>query len=470
VKRHPSPSEDGPDPHFDLFGGVAEGFNSRAEEYLMAGPAGSGKTLANLLRVYWVCRKYAGARVLIVRKTRESLTETVLVTWERDVLGAAHPVLTRRPILRRVRQSYVFPNRSVVVLGGMDKPDKVLSSEWDLVYVPEAIELDLVAWETLGGRLRAGAVPYQQIIADCNPTTPHHWLYKRCLAGACKLFPTTHQDNPRYYDRAAKEWTRAGKQYLARLERMTGARRDRFLKGLWVAAEGVVYDYRALPPPEGHLLPAGWTAPSEWPRVWGIDWGKTAPTVLAVWAVDPEGRLYHTREVYKTRLRPDVLGRAARKWIEEGAEPQPRAIVCDHDEERKADFEKASGLYLQLADKADRDKGIEATQARFDRDDDGRARIFFRENAREHPADGLLVDSGRPTCGLEELVGYVFDPDFLADEPIAENDHFCDQMRYVVRYADTYLTPGATVDPHAEPPEEPRLPEYMGTVGSATRW
>src|SRR5262245_49043147 len=85
ARRLPNPSEDWSDPRFSLHGGVAEGFNSRAEEVLQAGPAGTGKTLANLLRVYWVCRKYPGARALIVRKTRESLTESVLVTWERDV-------------------------------------------------------------------------------------------------------------------------------------------------------------------------------------------------------------------------------------------------------------------------------------------------------------------------------------------------------------------------------------------------
>jgi phage terminase large subunit len=442
---------------------VATGFNSRAEEVLLAGPAGTGKTLANLQRVYWVCRKYAGARVLIVRKTRESLTETVLVTWERDVLGAAHPVLTR-PILRRVRQSYAFPNGSVVVVGGMDKPDKVLSSEWDLVYIPEAVELELVDWETLGGRLRAGRVPYQQIIADCNPTTPHHWLYKRCQAGGCKLFSTTHQDNPRYYDRAAETWTAAGEQYLARLGRMTGARRDRFLKGLWVAAEGVVYDYD----PAVHLLPNSWQAPREWPRVWGIDWGKTAPTVLCVWAVDPEGRMYACREIYKTRLRPDVLGKRVKQWLETGEEPYPQAIVCDHDEERKVDFEKASGLALSLADKTDRDKGIEALQARFDRTDDGRPRIFFREGAREHEADRFLADAGRPTCGIEELVSYVWDEDFLADEPIAENDHFCDQARYSCRWVDSNLV---GVDPNYTPlPVEPLLPEKYGRLGSATGW
>src|SRR5262245_22584773 len=85
ARRNLLPSEEvWPDPSFALYGGVARGFNSTAEEVLLSGPAGSGKTIASLLRVYWVCRKYPGARCLVVRKTRESLTESVLVTWERD--------------------------------------------------------------------------------------------------------------------------------------------------------------------------------------------------------------------------------------------------------------------------------------------------------------------------------------------------------------------------------------------------
>ena len=48
---------------------------------------------------------------------------------------------------------------------------------------------------------------------------------------------------------------------------MTGARLARFYHGNWEAAEGLVYDgYIAKPPPEGHLLPAGWKAPADWPR------------------------------------------------------------------------------------------------------------------------------------------------------------------------------------------------------------
>jgi hypothetical protein len=421
---------------FDFLGGNAEAFNSREPEVLLSGPAGTGKSLAWLAKILTLADFYPGSRQLIVRKTRESLTESVLVTWERDILGPNHAVLTTNPTLRRVRQSYRFANRSEVVVGGMDKPDKVLSSEWDAIYCPEVTDLDLVDWETLGGRLRAGVVPFQQLGADCNPTTPHHWIFKRQATGLTRMYTSKHEDNPRFYDRTAGTWTPDGERYLARLGLMTGARRDRFLKGLWVAAEGVVYAYDAAV----HLLPKGWTAPREWPRVWGIDWGKTAPTVLGVWAVDPEGRMYLVREVYQTRLRPDVLGRRAAKWIETGDEPPPRAIVCDHDEERKADFEKASGLQVDLADKRDRDKGIEAMQARFDADpEDGKPRIYFVDGCRDHDPDRFLVDSGRPTCAVEEVVGYVWDANFLKDEPIAENDHAMDMARYCVRHIDANL-------------------------------
>lgn len=429
----------------DFYGGNALAYESREPEVLLASAAGTGKTAALLAKIYTIASKYPGSRCLICRKTRESLTESVLVTWERDILGPDSPVLTTNPTLRRVRQSYRIPRGnavSEVVVAGLDKPDKILSSEWDVIACFEATDFGLTDWETLAGRLRSGKAPFQQIIGDANPTTPHHFLYRRCQSGLTKLYTSTHRDNPRFFDRKAGAWTPDGEQYLARLGRMTGARRDRFLKGLWVAAEGVVYDYD----PARHLLPADWAPPPDWPRVWGIDWGKTSPTVLGLWAADPDGRMYAYREVYQTRLRPDQLGRWARREIDEGREPRPKAIVCDHDEERKADFERASGLSLELADKKDRDKGIEALQARFDDADDGRPRIFLRPDAREtlrdKGPDRTLVDAGKPTSGLEELVGYVWDADFKDDTPIDYNDHWCDQARYVERFVTANLGPG----------------------------
>lgn len=419
-----------------LYGDNAYAWNSREPEILLAGAAGTGKSLAWCSKIRFLVEHFPGARCLIVRKTRESLTESILVTWERDILGAGHPVLLKNPTLRRIRQSYNFANGSTVVVGGMDKPDKVLSSEWDVIYCPEATDLTLVDWETLGGRLRAGAIPFQQLCGCCNPTSPHHWLYQRHLQGLLRLYTSTHQDNPRYWDRKKKEWTEEGKKYLARLQRMTGARRKRFLEGKWAVAEGLVYDYRpeaeyddagTLTHP-GHLLPAGWKAANlrpEWPRVWSIDWGISAPTVLQMWAVDPAGRMYLYREKFRVQLRPDILGRWAKELMQNGQEPRPRVVVCDHDEKNKAQFEQSSGLGLTLADKADRDRGIETTQERFDLDADGLPRIFFCSDALDGEPDERIVEEGRPASTIAELASYTFDPDMLKDSPIEENDHGC---------------------------------------------
>jgi hypothetical protein len=434
-----------PPREFELRGGNLAAFDDvYSREWVAAGPAGTGKTIMSLVRLLQFGGDYPGARMLIVRNTRKSLTETALATWENIVLGPGHPILAH-PIQRGSRHHYDFPNGSILVTAGMDDPGKVFSSEWDLIMVNEATEISKDDWETLNSRLRAMAGPYDQLFGDCNPTTPHHWLYRRFQAGLCRLHETYHWDNPRYFDDVAGQWTTAGRRYIAnRLAPLTGTRRERFLLGKWVAAEGCVYDFD----PRIHLLPHEWEAPKHWPRVWGIDWGKTSPTVLGIWAVDDEGRMYLTREYYKTRLRPDRLAAWVLEELSTGREPMPRAIVCDHDPERKDDFEKACResqfpLALQMADKTDRDKGIEACQARFDVQADGKPRIFFRQGSLANQPDRYLVDAGKPICGLDEVTAYVWDENELKDEPIAENDHLMDVLRYSERLISTHLCGGS---------------------------
>lgn len=424
-----------------MYGGLHAAYESTDAEVLLAGPAGTGKTYGWLVRILHICEDYPGARVLIVRKTRESLTESVLVTWERDILPVdPRYVSMARKVLRRVRQSYIFPNGSTVVVGGMDKPDKVLSSEWDLIYCPEATDLTLHDWETLGGRLRSGPVPWKMLVGDCNPTTPTHWLYRRHLGGQLRLIGTTHRDNPRYWDREKQEWTAEGADYIARLGRLTGARKKRFLEGIWAAAEGLVYDYD----PAIHLLPETWKPPESWRRVWSLDWGFVDPLVLQFWAVDPDRRMYLYRERFVSRTRVEDIARWAKIEVDERREPRPSAIVSDHDPECVETFKKYSGLKVTPADKSKRDMGIVAAQNRFIVQDDGRPRIFFHPNARREKPDRELIESGRPASTLEELSGYVWDtsdPNRPKDQPIQKNDHGCDAMRYAVRHVDGARAP-----------------------------
>ena len=419
-------------PDYALHGGAAEGFHARDPELLLAGPAGTGKTLALLLRVYWTCQRHPGARCLIVRKTRTSLTESVLVTWERDVLGPGHPALGPRPVLRRARQAYQFPNGSWVATAGMDRPDKVLSSEWDLVYAPEATELTLTDWETLLGRLRAGVVADKQLVADCNPTTPAHWLYRRCTeAGLCRLIRTDHRDNPRYYDRAGGRWTAEGEAYLARLGRLTGPRRARFLDGTWARAEGLVWDGWD---PAVHLV-APFLPPRDWPRYLAIDFGFTAPFVAQFWALDPAGRLYLYREIY----RPQALVSDHAERIREllaGEAVRPRAVVCDPaDAEGRATLERHLRVRTTGATKDTVRAGIQEVAERLAPAADGKPTLLVCRDALAHPPDPGLAAAGRPTCTAEEVGGWVWDPAATAGErPVDRDNHGCDAMRYLAKH------------------------------------
>jgi PBSX family phage terminase large subunit len=210
-------------------GSAVKVWTARDAEILVSGPAGTGKSRAILEKFYVFANKYAGFRGLFLRKTRASLTESGLVTWEAKVVPAGHPCL--KGPARQFRHKYVFPNESEIVVGGLDNPDRVMSTEYDSIYVQEATECEERDWEYALTRLRSGVVPYQQLIADCNPDAPYHWLYQRCMSGKTLMLESRHEDNPAVTP-----------QYLAILDGLTGVRYKRLRLGLWVAAEGMVYD------------------------------------------------------------------------------------------------------------------------------------------------------------------------------------------------------------------------------------
>jgi len=68
-------------------------------------------------------------RGLILRKTRVSLTQSALVTFQEKVLHELD-----RVHFNTTAQQYEYPNGSVLIVGGLDKPTKVMSTEYDAVY------------------------------------------------------------------------------------------------------------------------------------------------------------------------------------------------------------------------------------------------------------------------------------------------------------------------------------------------
>jgi PBSX family phage terminase large subunit len=397
-------------------------------EVILDGPAGTGKSRAGLEKLHLCALKYQGMRGLIVRKTRTSLSQTGLVTFELKVLPEGSRLTEGAN--RANRASYLYPNGSEIVVGGMDKAIKVMSTEYDMIYCQELSEFILDDLESLTTRLRNGVMPYQQLIGDTNPDGPRHWIKLREAAGHLKLLQSRHEDNPRMFDARTGEWTPEGKRYIAKLDQLTGVRYWRLRKGLWVAAEGIIYgDWD----PAIHLIDP-FPIPLNWRRIRSIDFGYTNPFCCQWWAIDPDGRMYLYREIYMTqRTVADhavPIGHFSRlERIEES--------ISDHDAEDRATLDNLE-IPTICAYKGVK-PGIEAVQLRLRKAGDGRPRLFVMRDCLVE-VDNELVEAKKPICTAQEFDGYVWAKETAGraakEEPIKLNDHGMDPMRYAVSYVD----------------------------------
>lgn len=445
-------------------GAALEVFSRREPEILLAGPAGTGKSRSALEKIHAMCLLNGkcepnciiehehwdrALKALIVRKTHVSLTATGLVTYREHVASEA----LSTGIVRWYGGSadkppaYIYSNGSTITVGGMDRPDKVMSSEFDIIFVQEATELTIEDWEKLKSRLRNGRTSFQQLLGDANPQAPTHWLKKRCDEGICVMLYAQHEDNPVLFDPYGK-LTSKGADYISLLDNLTGVRKSRLRHGQWVAAEGIIYEgwNEALHLSDRKVLPYEWT------RVWGIDFGYTNPFVWQQWAIDPDGRLWLEKEIYRAKtLVEDHCKRILQVVTKaDGVTwkyPKPRWVVADHDAEDRATFERHMGISTTAAQKTVSD-GIQAVQTRLKIAGDGKPRLFvLRDSLVER--DEELAQAGKPLGTIQELPGYVWEPGKdgkpAKEDPFKMDDHGCDTLRYVCAELDLAPRPRVRV-------------------------
>lgn len=442
-------------------GAARQLLSDRSPEVLTVGAAGTGKSFGALWKIHLMCllngkcpegceREHEhhdrGMKALIVRQTLKSLTSTGLVTFREQV---APDAIAQRIVWwyggsGEKPAQYIYENGSSIVVGGLDNPDKVMSTEYDVIFVQEATDIALESWEKLNSRLRNGRVSFQQLLADCNPQQPSHWLKKRCDEGKTKMLISRHEDNPRLFrmlDDGTFEVTPYGQAYIARLDNLTGVRYLRLRKGKWAAAEGLIYEDWS---PDRNVIDRK-VLPLDWPRYWSVDFGYTNPFVWQMWAIDPDGRAYLEKEIYRTkRLVEDHAKDILRVVVGENGKwkyPRPQAVICDHDAEDRATLERHLGFGTVAANKTV-SEGIQAVQARVRLAGDGLPRLFILRDALVE-RDDELKQAGLPTCTLEEIDGYVWKPKpggtlpkEVPDEPLKKDDHGCDAMRYLVAHHD----------------------------------
>lgn len=411
------------------YGTAKEFLVAKDSEILYCGAAGTGKSRACLEKIHIVAMKYPGARILMVRKNFSRLADSVVRTYENHV--ATQHIESGEVAFfggsPREAASFRYKNGSAIVLGGMDKSLKIMSTEYDIVYVNEANELTENDWESLTTRLRNGKVPYQQLIADCNPDTPTHWLKVRCDKGKTRYIASRHEDNPVFFNQLTGEMTIKGKNYIEGiLDNLDSLRKERYRYGRWVAADGLVYDNFD---PSIHIHKEIKEPPKNWDRYLSIDFGYNDPFVCQFWAVN-DGIMYLYKEVFRTQVLLEDHAKLILDLLKN--EPRPKKIITDHAAQERKILEKYLKMPVTLANKKI-NEGIQATSSRLIVRDNGKPKLYLCQNAVVH-RDNYLEESKKPCSTLEEITGYVWNKE--KDIPIDANNHGMDAMRYMVSHLD----------------------------------
>jgi len=281
------------------YGAVRDAMLCHEPEILVTGPADTGKSLGMLWMLHITAIKYPNASLVIARKTLTSTYATILQTYLHKVLRSEDLESGFVSIYGNNKPEWFdYANGSRIWVSGLDKPEKILSAEHDIVYVAQAEEITLSDWEVLSTRVtgRAGHIPFPRLVGDCNPSGQTHWILQRNKTGHLTLFWSTHKDNPELYDPVTGEVTLEGEKRLARLRRLTGHRLKRLYYGIWAPPEGAIFE---MYDEETHKVKA-FKIPQLWPRFVGVD--PFGAKIAAVWvAYDPQGMALH---VYREYVQP----------------------------------------------------------------------------------------------------------------------------------------------------------------------
>lgn len=446
-----------------------EGRETPPKECMIVGPAGTGKSI-NCGHFLWgfIDRWGKGAKVLVLRKTRVSLNESFLDTFENEILYPGHPSIGR--LSRDHRTKYVHPNGGELVLGGMDQGRRLFSTQYHIIYVNEMTELTEKEWMSLHRALRRPGGPgWHLLLGDANPDAEFHWANRRfpdpaplgrrrALQGGRERILSFHRDNPMYATDPA--W----REYLVRLDtQLVGHTRDRLFLGKWMTAAGLVY---AMWNPHVHLQ----TGRMKWPRdafgkvirgegctlelpdlgvatslTWfgaSMDFGHTAPGCFQVWGHDQERRSFRVAEVYRSGKTIDWWA----EWIADlyfefrfrfiscdSASPEPIERLNDHLAKRGVP-KIAKGVVKPTRKLAMFNAVREGMRLRTD----GFPSIVLIRDALRGGRDPDLDADKKACCTEEEVGGLVIrtpretergEVQFEEEDPACPN-HGCDAMGY----------------------------------------
>ena len=370
------------------------------------GSVRSGKTVAMAVGfILWAQTNFNGQRFALCGKTIEALRRNVTSLLPQWLEGICEMQERRSDNTLTVT---AFGHTNVYhEFGGRDESSYALIQGMTLSGVLFD-EVALMPRSFVEQALARCSVEGSKFWFNCNPASPAHWFYvewvRRAKAKNVLHLHFTMEDN---YSLSPAIRKRYESLY-------TGVFYLRYVQGLWVAAEGQIYD---MFDPERHML-------RQLPETAGsyyisCDYGTQNPTVFLLWQQEKSGsrRWVCLKEYYwsgRQKMRQKTDGEYADDLERFLGGVKPRAVIVDPSAASFIALLRQRGYAVQTADNAVL-SGIRLVGQLLQ--------------------EGNLIFSDTCTETKAEFQAYVWDdkpgPNGQ-DRPIKENDHCMDAVRYFV--------------------------------------
>ncbi len=238
---------------------------------------------------------------------------------------------------------------------------------------------------------------------NCNPEHPYHWFYREWI---CKA----EEKNALHLHFTMADNPSLSRKVRQRYERLySGAFYDRFVKGEWAAADGLVYPMFSEKRHVAEQIP-------DCDRWWiSCDYGTVNPSSFGLWG-HSGGVWYRIREYYfdarkERERRTDEEHYAA---LEELAGDLPiESVIVDPSAASFITCIRRHGRFRVIAADNDVTAGIQQVSQLLN--------------------DDKLKFSGSCKDILREFGQYCWQDSITGDAPKKEHDHAMDDMRYFVR-------------------------------------
>ena len=445
---------------FAIYGKMLDLWESEASVKVAGGTYDAGKTFSLCAYMDALAGAFPGARMTFVHRSLSRVYRNILPTYYK-YLGytptsrdAPNPTFVTR-FGGEKPEFFEYKNGTRIYVNGLDKPQNLLSDFFDAAFVNQCELLPFDAWDELTGRVteRAGMMPIAQLLGDCNPSLPNHWIRQQAKEKKLQYFSLSFLDNPEIIDQTSPKlaafkrtfennpdpkllkqiehlFTDSGFRRVAKLKNLEGLRFKRGFLGVWGSGEDLVFEQFD---PEIHIVDT--TILPSWPRYLSVDWGYRDATSVIWWAHAPDDRLYAYKEIYKTGLiKPDLI-RLIKAHCDD--DDQIRYAAVDSADQDGVAQLKLAGFRVKEP-KKDKVAQIQAVQKRLKVDDTGHPAIFFRRDRLVHPPDADLKADYLPTEVTDEFLSLSYSEKRTGNpqKDDAETDgekHGIDGTSYLVR-------------------------------------